>query len=166
MLFGGRGIEGTDVPSSFGLFEPTAVQLPLRLLVEDDQAKTLATTEIFGPLQVNMRPASYPHLQRDFSVCSPHHCGDECIRKFVSVYLYIYLPIYLYIYIYLYLYISIIGIASGMLVCLTYAYIYIYTYIYVLRHIYIYIFIYTHIYIITCMLCSGGCGSLEAIFVC
>ncbi|XP_026189882.1 delta-1-pyrroline-5-carboxylate dehydrogenase 12A1, mitochondrial [Cyclospora cayetanensis] len=54
LLFGGSSISGTAVPPAFGLYQPTAVRLPLQLLLKDPAARVLATTEIFGPLQVNV----------------------------------------------------------------------------------------------------------------
>ncbi|KAL8426345.1 hypothetical protein ACSSS7_008155 [Eimeria intestinalis] len=52
LLFGGRPVEGREPPPGFGLFQPTAVQLSLQLLLENEDARKIATTEVFGPLQV------------------------------------------------------------------------------------------------------------------
>jgi 1-pyrroline-5-carboxylate dehydrogenase len=40
------------IPPCYGAFQPTAVYVPLRTLLEDARAWELASTEVFGPLQI------------------------------------------------------------------------------------------------------------------
>jgi len=52
LLFGGRPLQTPhNIPSVYGSFEPTAVFVPLERIMEDAHFE-LATTEIFGPVQV------------------------------------------------------------------------------------------------------------------
>ncbi len=50
LLFGGSPIESTNVPDCYGLFEPTAIRVPLAALCGEHFE--LLTTELFGPFQL------------------------------------------------------------------------------------------------------------------
>ncbi len=50
LLFGGRELEDHSIPSCYGAYEATAVQVPLEALAGDHF--DLVTTELFGPFQV------------------------------------------------------------------------------------------------------------------
>ena len=50
LMFGGNAISGTDTPECYGVFEPTAVRVPLTAVCTD--YFELLTTELFGPFQV------------------------------------------------------------------------------------------------------------------
>lgn len=52
LLFGGKELQGHTIPKKYGAIEPTAVFVPLKEIVKSDDSFKLATTEIFGPLQV------------------------------------------------------------------------------------------------------------------
>ena len=54
VAFGGRELnEGEhNIPSQYGAIEPTAIFVPLKTIMASDENFKLATTEIFGPLQV------------------------------------------------------------------------------------------------------------------
>ena len=51
VLFGGKALEGHSIPEVYGAIEPTAVYVPLAKL-RNRKNFELATTEVFGPLQV------------------------------------------------------------------------------------------------------------------
>ena len=51
LLFGGRELAGHSIPKVYGALEPTAVFIPLSKL-RSRRYYDLATTEVFGPLQV------------------------------------------------------------------------------------------------------------------
>jgi len=51
--FGGRAIaEEHSIPAQYGAYEPTAVSVPLSVLVENPEHFATASTELFGPFQV------------------------------------------------------------------------------------------------------------------
>jgi len=50
LLFGGRVLEGHDIPECYGAYQPTAVQVPLPEAAGDHFE--IVTTEIFGPFQI------------------------------------------------------------------------------------------------------------------
>ncbi|KAL8455404.1 hypothetical protein Emag_000788 [Eimeria magna] len=82
LLFGGKPVEGFKPPEGFGLFQPTAIQLPLKLLLEDENARKLATTEVFGPLQVIVEwadgdEASVASLTQQL----PHHLTAAVVSR-------------------------------------------------------------------------------------
>ena len=52
LAFGGSALTGHTIPACYGAVEPTAVQIPLKAMLEDDAVFRLATTELFGPFQV------------------------------------------------------------------------------------------------------------------
>ena len=55
LAFGGKPITGAaadKVPPQYGLFEPTAVRVPIDSLLADEKYFATATTELFGPFQV------------------------------------------------------------------------------------------------------------------
>jgi 1-pyrroline-5-carboxylate dehydrogenase len=51
VLFGGKELPNHSIPKCYGALEPTAVFVPLRAL-KSNKWFALATTEVFGPLQV------------------------------------------------------------------------------------------------------------------
>jgi len=51
VLFGGKELKDHKIPSIYGAFEPTAVYVPLKEIVNEKYNK-LVTTEIFGPFQI------------------------------------------------------------------------------------------------------------------
>jgi 1-pyrroline-5-carboxylate dehydrogenase len=53
LLFGGAPLQGHSIPSCYGAFEPTAVQVPLQALVGEHFERI--TTELFGPFEVVVR---------------------------------------------------------------------------------------------------------------
>ena len=50
VLFGGKPVGGTKIPKCFGAFECTAVYVPLKEMVKDDETFKLVTGEVFGPV--------------------------------------------------------------------------------------------------------------------
>ncbi|PHJ25109.1 mitochondrial p5cdh [Cystoisospora suis] len=54
LLFGGRPVSSlkTPIPAKYGAYEPTAVFVPLASILESQDNLKLATTELFGPVQV------------------------------------------------------------------------------------------------------------------
>jgi 1-pyrroline-5-carboxylate dehydrogenase len=50
LLFGGRVLEGHDIPECYGAYQPTAVQVPLKETAGD--YFEIVTKEIFGPFQI------------------------------------------------------------------------------------------------------------------
>jgi 1-pyrroline-5-carboxylate dehydrogenase len=53
LLFGGAPLQGHSIPSCYGAYEPTAVQVPLKALGGEHFERV--TTELFGPFQVIVR---------------------------------------------------------------------------------------------------------------
>ncbi|GMH32423.1 hypothetical protein BSKO_00257 [Bryopsis sp. KO-2023] len=51
LMFGGKALTGHSIPDCYGAIEPTAVYVPLDKIL-DKKHFELATTEVFGPLQV------------------------------------------------------------------------------------------------------------------
>lgn len=51
VLFGGRPLEGHQIPSCYGAIEPTAVFVPLDQILKDEHFDDVVT-EVFGPFQV------------------------------------------------------------------------------------------------------------------
>lgn len=51
LLFGGDYLKNHKIPTCYGSFKPTAVQIPLQELIKDEFFP-LCTTEIFGPFQI------------------------------------------------------------------------------------------------------------------
>ena len=49
VAFGGKELKNHTIPSVYGAYEPTAVQVPLKSFVDNFK---LCTTELFGPFQV------------------------------------------------------------------------------------------------------------------
>ncbi len=52
LLFTPQELEGHAIPKEYGAIRPTAVYVPLDEMLKNDVIFNLATTEIFGPLQV------------------------------------------------------------------------------------------------------------------
>jgi hypothetical protein len=51
--FGGKALKNHSIPEVYGAMEPTAVFVPLKEILSNDENFALATTEISGPLQVS-----------------------------------------------------------------------------------------------------------------
>jgi len=51
ILFGGKELTGHKIPSIYGAFEPTAVFVPLKEMM-DPKHFAVATSELFGPFQI------------------------------------------------------------------------------------------------------------------
>jgi len=51
LLFGGKPITGTKVPEKYGLFECTAVYVPIKQILLKDNFELVAA-EVFGPVQI------------------------------------------------------------------------------------------------------------------
>lgn len=49
LSFGGKAVEGTKVPKIYGVYEPTAIFIPLNQIMKNFE---LATKELFGPFQI------------------------------------------------------------------------------------------------------------------
>lgn len=83
LLFGGKELQGHTIPKKYGAIEPTAVFVPLKEIVKSDDSFKLATTEIFGPLQVSlqMHGASQPagHTSVICAIFTNHrqHCAQR-----------------------------------------------------------------------------------------
>lgn len=52
LLFGGRALNVAEIPTQYGLFEPTAVLLDLDSILSNVNHFHVATRELFGPIQV------------------------------------------------------------------------------------------------------------------
>ena len=52
ILFGGKELTNHHIPSMYGAVEPTAVYVPLKEMLKDDDNFEKSTTEIFAPFQV------------------------------------------------------------------------------------------------------------------
>lgn len=60
VAFGGKPLKGGkhSIPACYGAIEPTAVFVPLSEILASDENFELATTEVFGPVQVRIaRPS-------------------------------------------------------------------------------------------------------------
>jgi len=51
LLFGGKPLEGHNIPDCYGAYEPTAVYVPLEQMVSD-KYWPICNTELFGPFQI------------------------------------------------------------------------------------------------------------------
>ena len=51
--FGGKPLTNHTIPNVYGAMEPTAVFVPLKEILRNEENFALATTEIFGPFQVS-----------------------------------------------------------------------------------------------------------------
>lgn len=51
LLFGGEELENHSIPSVYGAIKPTAVFVPIKEILKDENYQ-LVTKEIFGPFQV------------------------------------------------------------------------------------------------------------------
>ena len=54
LLFGGKEIQNHTIPKVYGAIEPTAVFVPLKEVLKDEETFNTITTEVFGPVQVCM----------------------------------------------------------------------------------------------------------------
>ena len=55
LAFGGKELQNHTVPKVYGAIEPTAVFVPLKEILRDDNTFETVTTEVFGPLQVSSK---------------------------------------------------------------------------------------------------------------
>ena len=51
-MFGGKELQGHNIPKVYGAIEPTAVYVPIQSILGSEEGFKTATTEVFGPLQV------------------------------------------------------------------------------------------------------------------
>ncbi len=58
MAFGGKELQNHTVPKVYGAIEPTAVFVPLKEILKDQETFKTVTTEVFGPLQVSLCPSN------------------------------------------------------------------------------------------------------------
>ena len=56
LAFGGKELQNHTVPKVYGAIEPTAVFVPLKEILKDQETFKTVTTEVFGPLQVSLCP--------------------------------------------------------------------------------------------------------------
>ena len=77
MVFGGKPLQGHSIPERYGAIEPTAVFVPLKEILKSEESFALATTEVFGPLQVHsqlaaeqMRSIPHCHISSNFSTAN------------------------------------------------------------------------------------------------
>ena len=56
LAFGGKELQNHTVPKVYGAIEPTAVFVPLKEILKDQETFKTVTTEVFGPLQVSPLP--------------------------------------------------------------------------------------------------------------
>ncbi len=56
LAFGGKELQNHTVPKVYGAIEPTAVFVPLKEILKDQETFKTVTTEVFGPLQVCLCP--------------------------------------------------------------------------------------------------------------
>ena len=50
VAFGGKPLEGHNIPDVYGAIQPTAVFVPLEQILKEENF-ALVTTEVFGPVQ-------------------------------------------------------------------------------------------------------------------
>jgi 1-pyrroline-5-carboxylate dehydrogenase len=55
LAYGGKPLDGHNIPKVYGAMEPTAVFVPLKEMLKSKENFALSTTEIFGPFQVSFR---------------------------------------------------------------------------------------------------------------
>ncbi len=58
LAFGGKELQNHTVPKVYGAIEPTAVFVPLKEILKDQETFKTVTTEVFGPLQVSLCPSN------------------------------------------------------------------------------------------------------------
>ena len=51
---GGKPLQNHTIPEVYGALEPTAVFVPLKETLKDEESFSLVTTEISGPFQVSI----------------------------------------------------------------------------------------------------------------
>ena len=51
LLFGGKELTGHKIPSIYGAYEPTAIYVPLKEIL-NEKYNEIVTTELFGPFQI------------------------------------------------------------------------------------------------------------------
>ena len=56
LAFGGKELQDHTIPKVYGAIEPTAVFVPLKEILKDEETFKIVTTEVFGPLQVCCPP--------------------------------------------------------------------------------------------------------------
>lgn len=54
VLFGGKELPNHTIPKQYGAVEPTAVFVPLEGILQSEESFKAVTTEVFGPVQVNV----------------------------------------------------------------------------------------------------------------
>jgi len=67
VAFGGKPLKGGkhSIPACYGAIEPTAVFVPLQEMLASDESFELATTEVFGPVQVRGRNQPFGEKKKE-----------------------------------------------------------------------------------------------------
>ena len=91
LAFGGKELEDHTIPKVYGAIQPTAVFVPLKEILKDEESFKTVTTEVFGPLQVCRAfltpPLSpYPTLVSLFDLV--HHLIDNIMHLLLGPWLY------------------------------------------------------------------------------
>jgi len=61
--FGGKPLTNHSIPDVYGAMEPTAVFVPLKEILRNEENFALVTTEIFGPFQVSRQRKLLPSFR-------------------------------------------------------------------------------------------------------
>jgi len=81
LLFGGVPLKGHTIPSIYGAYEPTAIQVPLKHF-RSKKKRDLVTTELFGPFQIVVE---YGDKDVDYLLETlnnlPHHLTAACVSN-------------------------------------------------------------------------------------
>lgn len=75
LAFGGKELEGHTIPKVYGAIQPTAVFVPLKEMLKDEDTFKTVTTEVFGPLQV-CKQAPLPPW------CTPQWCPQTRAHRY------------------------------------------------------------------------------------
>ncbi|XP_024376718.1 probable aldehyde dehydrogenase isoform X1 [Physcomitrium patens] len=70
--FGGKPLTNHTIPDVYGALEPTAVFVPLKEILRNEENFALATTEIFGPFQI-LTEYKHEDLPLVFEACERMH---------------------------------------------------------------------------------------------
>lgn len=80
VLFGGDVLKDCKIPTCYGSFEPTAVQIPIHEFMKEENFD-LCTTEIFGPFQVLVE---YSDEELDMVMSALEKCAHHLTAAIVS----------------------------------------------------------------------------------
>ncbi len=84
LLFGGKPITGTKVPACYGLFECSAVYVPLKQILLEQNFE-LVSAEVFGPVQI-VTSYDCPEFQTVLDIVEkiPHHLTAAIVSNDVN----------------------------------------------------------------------------------